>query len=260
MSVKKRDDNEWALALIASFLNTILPGAMDRKWQAFTKKCDTIGKGTYHLARMGLHDAINLRCEMHEALSFLRAQPRQLKKEQNPYAELIYLLNDLKVPTAYQASEVRKGRTTWPGQARFRSRDGRRWAVLSWPVSNTPKEILYGFLAGALIRGTLNRLKVCRHCGKYIVVRDIKREFCPGTNCKIDYFNALKPRVRARPAIEKKPIASTEEAVLIACGCRMTWKGDKLVKEELCPACEREKRERLERVKSFSVSHQAMKS
>ena len=68
----------------------------------------------------------------------------------------------------------------------------RRWTVSFWPGSTTPKERLYGFLAGALIRGTMNRLKVCRHCGKYIVVRDIKREFCPDTNCKNDFFNALK--------------------------------------------------------------------
>src|SRR6266498_2811275 len=110
MSVKKKGDDEWALTLIAGFLNTVLLGATDRKWRAFTKKVDTMGKGIYRLARMELHDAINLRCEMHEALRFLRANHRQLKKEQNPYAELMYELTDLKVPTAYQATEVRKGR------------------------------------------------------------------------------------------------------------------------------------------------------
>ncbi len=125
MSVKRQADanDEWALDLIAGFLNTASEGATDRKWQALPRKANTKKRGTFQLDRMKLDDAISLRCQMHEALSFLRLEKWQFteKKIPIPYAELISQLNDLKTPTEYYAREIKKSNKTWPGQRVLRT-------------------------------------------------------------------------------------------------------------------------------------------
>lgn len=185
MSIQKRNDS--GLFLLADFMNTAVWGATKKQWQKLAGKFN-LG---YQLNLMSLGEAIELRCELHDALSFLRLDARRLRKIDNPYDSLVVCLNGLKMPTNYQCTEIKKGGALRPGQAILRSRDKRRWVAQFWPNAPGPKELLYTLLAGALIDGTMNRLKVCRHCGRYFAARDIKREFCPGEKCRIKFFNRL---------------------------------------------------------------------
>jgi hypothetical protein len=96
------------------------------------------------------------------------------------------------MPTGYRCLEIKGDRKPWPGQNVLHSGDGRRWVTTPWPIARNTKELLYTVLAGALIYGTLDRLKVCRECKKYMVVKDLKRQFCEGSKCKDEYFNRQK--------------------------------------------------------------------
>jgi hypothetical protein len=98
-------------------------------------------------------------------------------------------LNRLELKTQYECQPA-NGKVR-PGQAILRSHE-KNWASRSWLVATNIKELLYTILATALVNGTLNRLQVCKECGKYITVKDRKRRFCPGTSCKDDFFNRQK--------------------------------------------------------------------
>jgi len=190
---------------LALFLNTVHPMATEKEWRSFRKRIEKNVIGSYFYShttsltlrgprpdprktgkveRVTLDEAKDIRAEMHhDALAYLRS-----KEELDwPYAALVCALNDLKLVNQYQCfPETGKPR---PGQAILHSH-GKRWAGQFWPIATTTKELLYTILGAALVDGTLNRLRVCLQCGKYVVVKHGRRKFCPNSNkCKDDYNN-----------------------------------------------------------------------
>lgn len=195
MSVQGQADG-WGVELLAEFMNAAAFDATEAEWGKFTSKEESVLNSGYRLDRMSLQDAIDTRFEIHEALGFLRIDKRVLKKNVNPYIELTQLLSEVQMPTNYQCMALKKGRTIRQGQTILHSHDKRRWVAIFWPIAHGPRERIFTLLAGTLINGTFNKLKVCRHCGNYFAANDLKRDFCPGKNCKIDYFNRLKIEAR----------------------------------------------------------------
>jgi len=118
----------------------------------------------------------------------------------SPYQGLVDTLTDLELPATYQCLPlVRRPR---PGQATLLSPDGRRWIAQSRPLARTAKERLYSILAGALIQGTLNHLKVCPQCKKYFVTKTLKRNFC-STKCKDGWHNRERLNLMQRNREQK---------------------------------------------------------
>ena len=187
---------------LADFLNTACANATEKEWRLFLKRIEKNGStGTYFFSivedpsrpkaktkevpAITLQEAKDIRTEMHHnALQYLRT------KQDRPYDALVDCLNALELKIQYQCMPaIGKVR---PGQAILRSHD-KNWASRSWLVATNIKELLYTILATALVNGTLNRLQVCKECGKYITVKDRKRRFC-GTSCKDDFFNRQKKK------------------------------------------------------------------
>lgn len=187
---------------LADFLNTAHANATEKEWRLFLKRIEKNGSmeryfftGVVDLSRpkaktkevvplITLQEAKDIRTEIHHnALQYLRT------KQDRPYDALVGCLNGLELKTQYQCVAV-TGKVR-PGQAILRSHD-KNWASRSWLVATNIKELLYTILATALVNGTLNRLQVCRECGKYITLKDRKRRFCPSTSCKDDFFNRQK--------------------------------------------------------------------
>lgn len=66
-----------------------------------------------------------------------------------------------------------------------------RWIARSWVGTHSLEDHLYAILGKTLENGTLTKLRVCRHCGKYLVaVRGKRREV--GRGCKDAYQNQKK--------------------------------------------------------------------
>jgi hypothetical protein len=135
--------------------------------------------------RVSRMEAKDIREEIHRDLAYLRTE----EYLPMPYAALAQSLTGLQLKMHYEVKAARKPK---PGQAILRSDDKRKWVATARPIAESTREQLYGILATALLDGTLNRLQVCKECGKYIAVKDRKRRFCPGTSCKDDFFNREK--------------------------------------------------------------------
>jgi len=186
---------------LADFLNTAHANATEKEWRLFLKRIEKNGSmGTYFFSTfrdfsrpkaktkevpdITLQEAKDIRTEMHHnALQYLRT------KEDRPYDALVGCLNKLELKTNYECVAV-TGKVR-PGQAILRSHD-KNWASRTLTLATNIKELLYTILATALVNGTLNRLQVCKECGKYIAVKQRNRRFCPGTSCKDDFFNREK--------------------------------------------------------------------
>jgi hypothetical protein len=132
--------------------------------------------------RVSRMEAKNIREEIHRDLAYLRTE----EYLPMPYGALAQSLTGLQLKMHYQVNAARKPK---PGQAILRSDDKRKWVATAQPIAENTRELLYGILAAALLNGTLNRLKLCKQCQKYLAVKERKREFCPGTSCKDDFFN-----------------------------------------------------------------------
>jgi hypothetical protein len=188
---------------LAYFLNTAHANATEKEWRLFLKRIEKNGSiGTYffdedrsrpkakpkEVPSITLQEAKDIRGEMHhDTLAYLRSDKSTY--QHSPYARLVDRLNRLELKTQYECQPA-NGKVR-PGQAILRSHE-KNWASRSWLVATNVKELLYTILARALVNGTLNRLQVCKECGKYITVKDRKRRFCPGTSCKDDFFNRQK--------------------------------------------------------------------
>jgi hypothetical protein len=189
---------------LADFLNTARANATEKEWRLFLKgiKKNRLMRsyffsGVVDFSRpkitedfkqaeplITLQEAKDIRTEMHDnALQYLRT------KQDRPYDALVGCLNKLELKIQYQCVAV-TGRVR-PGQAILRGND-KNWASRSWTLATNIKELLYTILATALVNGTLNRLQVCKECGRYIAVKQRNRRFCPGTSCKDDFFNREK--------------------------------------------------------------------
>lgn len=150
------------------------------------------GRGR-NVPTLNLDEAKELRWWMNNDLGFVRAEyPLAM-----PFEALVYRLNELKFELGWQCEaspQIFKRFNTSQAIVKMRRGDGTtgRWATISWPITKTPKDHFYAILGKALETGDLTRLKVCRHCGKYLLaVKDCKRDFCEGTKCK-DVFHSLQ--------------------------------------------------------------------
>lgn len=227
MRVRKPRRIDKFLEGLADFLNTAHENVTEKEWQLFLKrieKNDSMGsyfhsyvfdsmksKKARHVARVTLQQAKDIRTEVHyDALAYLRSDKKIYTDW--PYAGLVGCLNELKLETQYQCQPEKRYGRRLSHQAVLRSNDKRRWIARVWPKATTTKELLYTILAAALVDGTLNRLQVCRECGKYIAVKDRKRRFCPGTSCKDDYFNRQKaqdPTFKEAARQKRKPLKAS---------------------------------------------------
>jgi len=205
MRVRKPRRIDEYLEGLADFLNTAHSDVAEKEWRLFLKRIERTAIGSYfhayvidsmkskrarHLDRITLQEAKDIRTEMHhDALVYLHSN----KELRSPYAGLVACLNELELKTQYQCTSEKFYGKPLHGQAILRSH-GNRWVARVWPLAKTTKELLYTILAEALVNSTLNRLKVCKQCGKYLAVKDRKRDFCPGTSCKDDFFNRQKSK------------------------------------------------------------------
>lgn len=194
------------LHLLADFLNAVGLRTTKSEWKAFLEKMEanrhggvffiwvtnTKTKRTKQVPDVTLEEAKEIRWWINNDLGFLRTD----KELEMPFDALVFRLNQLKLETGWQCFPFMGSSTPRPGQAILRIRwgDGSqgRWTAQSWPVTKTLKDSLYAILGGALVSGTLTRLKVCRECGKCLVVADRKRCFCPDTKCKDKFYNREK--------------------------------------------------------------------
>jgi hypothetical protein len=224
MRVSKPRQIDEYLEGLADFLNVAHGKVTKKEWQSFLKrieKNDSMGsyfhshpiegKRVRHRDRVTLQEAKDIRAEMHyKALAYLYSDKAIYRDW--PYAGLVGCLNDLQLETQYQCQPEKRYGKPLPHQPVLRDNDKRRWIARVWPKATSTKELLYTILAGALVGGTLNRLQVCRACGKYIAVKQRNRRFCPGTNCKDDYFNRQKKdedfRTTAKLKRENKKLAN----------------------------------------------------
>ena len=193
------------LQLLADFLNAIGPNTTETQWQTYLKMMERHPRGgiffdwttdmkirdTKLVPDVNLKEAKEVQLLINNDLSFLKEN----KGIKNPFDQLIFNLNSLNLKTGWQCVPL-DGSKPPPGQAilTINWADGSkgRWTAQSWPITTTLRDSLYAILGGALVSGTLNRLKVCRECGRYIVVTDLKRCFCSDKNCKDVFYNRDK--------------------------------------------------------------------
>ncbi len=194
------------LHLLKDFLNAVGPRTTKTEWKAFLKRIEANRGGslffvfvtntkTGHTKRVPditLEEAKEIRWWINNDLRFLRTD----KELEMPFDPLIFRLSELKLETGWQCFPFTGSSKPRPGQAiltnRWRNGSKGRWTAQSWPVTRTVRDSLYAILGGALVSGTLTRLKVCRECGKYLVVAHGKRDFCPNTKCKDTFYNREK--------------------------------------------------------------------
>lgn len=194
------------LQRIVGFMNAVGSETTENQWgeylNVFLKKNGPImpfysmatniqtGRGRI-VPELSLEAAQQLRWWMHNDLGFVRAEEPMAM----PFEALVERLNELKLELVWQCDAAPESFKRFdPSQVivKIRRDDGtiERWATISWPLTKTPKDHFYAILGKALETGDLTRLKVCRHCGQYLLaVKDRKRAFCPGGKCK-DAFHA----------------------------------------------------------------------
>ena len=175
-------------------------------WTAKKKNLHAIGPGTTptqlaallkarHITAapsVSLEEAQALRREIDKDLGFLRADT----PPDRPFDDLVAQLNKLKLVTAWRCDPLASNTTRHSAQAILKTRWNNgvveRWAAQSWPVTTTLMDHFYAILGKAIETGALSRLKVCRECGKYLVVADLKTRFCPESRkCHDAYHNRV---------------------------------------------------------------------
>jgi len=190
---------------VATFLNDVGMKTTQAQWNASLKKIRSYWVGsslsadwTTHASRrmpevqrMRLEEAQELRRLIDGDLEFLRSDVPL----DRPFYALVERLNNLELKMAWHCEPLGpKAKPHDPSQAILKMHldNGvmERWMVQAWPVTRTLKDTIYAILGKALESGALNRLRVCRECGKYLVVADLKRRFCEAsTKCHDDYHN-----------------------------------------------------------------------
>jgi len=130
--------------------------------------------------RVTLDEARALRAEIARDLSYRDKDPDA------PMASLLGSLDRLELKTKYQCMSLEMYGKTEPWQVILKAGKN-RFVILTRPDAKTPRELLYVTLGAALMNGTLDRLKRCKLCGKWIAGKNAGRKFC-STRCK-DNFN-----------------------------------------------------------------------
>jgi hypothetical protein len=204
---------------LAVFLNAVHPKMTKRQWAKFRHGIEkhAIGgwfssmsssrktplkmqknglpsaKGRRKEERISLEEAKLLRQEMRDALGYLRADPLKSYKwadGETPYTALVENLNSLRLEQKWYC-EPAAGKLR-PGQAILYSH-GKRWVAQSWPYTITTPDFLYSVLGAALLDGSINRLKMCPNCEKFLIAKDRKRRWC-SNQCKDNFHNERRLR------------------------------------------------------------------
>jgi hypothetical protein len=178
---------------LAFFLNSVTPDMTAAKWETFRKAAEKRGLfSTPFLsppftARVTLEEAQGLSAEIARDLRYRDKDPDV------PMARLLGTLNGLELKTKYECHPVRLYGKPRPGEVILKA--GKNSFVPKiYPEAKTVKELLYVTLGAALVDRTLDRLKTCLECRKWIVGKNAARKFCPDA-CK-DNFNNRR-RIKA---------------------------------------------------------------
>lgn len=197
------------LGLIVNLLNEIGPQTSKTKWSAFLKR-QLSGRspwisGLFHGFRTGtkrntssivpvvsLDEAQRVRQLITSDLRYLHFDREGITTTEAPLGPLLIRLNEQFQRATWRAQLLGTKKAS-PGQAiltlRRRANRKERWVVQCTPFPDTKglAESLYAILGKALLSGTLSRLRMCRHCGRYLVVKSAKQEVCK--ECKPAYQN-----------------------------------------------------------------------
>jgi len=212
MRVAKADGTEkpilQELQLIATFLNAVGADMTRSQWhdylKAFRKENGARGpliafKGNGRIvAACTLRHAKEVRQHISSDLRYLQFDREHIRTTEHPFGPLMLRLTEQFTAGSWQCTALGTANAE-PGQAILRlRRQGKteeRWAATFTPfrVTRTLKDSFYAILGRALLSGTLTRLKLCLHCGRYFVaIKDRKRQVCPEGTCKDDYQNKKK--------------------------------------------------------------------
>lgn len=126
--------------------------------------------------QIALAEAQSLRAEIARDLAY------RDKNLNAPFGRLLGSLNRLELKTLYCCPSLAQYGKPLPGQVIIKVGKN-RFVPRVFPEARTPKELLYVTLGAALTDGTLARLKMCLHCGKWIVGKNSGKKFCP-SGCK----------------------------------------------------------------------------
>lgn len=209
------------LQLVADFLNAVGPGKTRPDWKAFLKqyrqhrgvaiglffswRTDWKKKCVRAVPTVDLEEATRVRSLIASDLHYLRFDNEGIITKEHPLGPLLLRLNERLQNERPQHEQPQYG--SWqcyalgnakprPGQAILTIRRNglqERYAVQfePYPYTDTVEDSLYAILGRALLTGTLGRLRICRACGKYLVVNDMKRGVCPP--CKDNFYNRTRP-------------------------------------------------------------------
>jgi predicted nucleic acid-binding Zn ribbon protein len=171
---------------LAFFLNTVTPDMTESQWIKF---CEAAKKralfatpfaSPHFTDKVSLTEAKGLRAEIARDLIYRDKDPDA------PMASLLGSLDRLELKTKYQCMslEMYGPRSPWQKIIKVGKKS---FVPLIRPEALTVKELLYVTLGAALMDGTLDRLKRCKRCGKWIAGKTTGRKFC-SSRCK-DNFN-----------------------------------------------------------------------
>jgi hypothetical protein len=99
-------------------------------------------------------------------------------------------------------------RTLWACQLETKKQG--RMTVVRGPtvIVRAPEDDLFEYLTWAVLQlvatsGT-KLVKHCRHCGRFILVRNARRAFCLDSTCQDQYFNALRSARRKLSVVRSR--------------------------------------------------------
>src|SRR5262245_58745877 len=204
------------LRLIADLLNTIRPETTKVTWKRFLKsyrpRAGSLISGPFDawetrgrhrrasmLPSVTLDEARRVRQSIESDLRYLDFDHKGIPTTEHPLGPLLIKLNNLTKRSESASWQCRPLAQAKParGQAvlvlRRRDRKGelrmKRWVTEFLPFGETKtlEEWLYAVLGRALLTGELGKLRLCRLCAKYLVVKSAKQEVC--RECKITFQN-----------------------------------------------------------------------